>query len=101
MGVREQLGGFLFLITTGLLRYDGLACLDFSRPQQQEVMAYGIGGLLLLVALLVSRGLGLVWLALLAVEGLPSFPEDFADLAWNVVSARLANIRKVASPYRS
>lgn len=44
-------------------------------------MAYGVGGLLLLVALLVSRGLGLIWLTLLAVEGLPSLPEDFADLA--------------------
>ena len=42
---------------------------------------YIVGRLLVFVALLVLLCLGLVWGALLVVEGLPSLTEDFADLA--------------------
>lgn len=41
---------------------------------------YLVGLLLVLISLLVRSGLGLVWGALLVVQGLPSLTEDFADL---------------------
>ena len=47
---------------------------------------YIVGSLLVFVALLVLLCLGLVGGALLVVEGLPALAEDFADLAWGVVS---------------
>lgn len=76
----ERLRGFLFVVTTGLCRYDRSASLNFDR-QRQGLVAYGVGGLLILVALLVSLGLGLVWLTLLGAECLPPLAEDFANLA--------------------
>lgn len=82
VGDGERLGGFLVVVTTGLCRNHGLALVDLSRSQRQKLVAYGVGGLLLLVTLLVGLGFGLVWLTLLGVEGLPSLPEDFANLAW-------------------
>lgn len=39
--------------------------------------------LFLLVALLVGFGLGLIWLALLGVQGLPPLAQNLADLAYN------------------
>ena len=42
-----------------------------------------VASLFTLVALLVGLGFGLIWLALLRVEGLPAFTEDLADLACN------------------
>jgi hypothetical protein len=43
---------------------------------------YLVGSLLFLVPLLVSGGLGIVWLALLLVQGLPLLSEKLADLAY-------------------
>jgi hypothetical protein len=42
---------------------------------------YLVGGLLLLITLLVGGSLGVVWSALLLVQGLPPLSEKLADLA--------------------
>ena len=44
-----------------------------------------VASLLTLIALLVSFSFSLIWLALLRVEGLPAFAEDFADLACHTI----------------
>ena len=43
-------------------------------------VTYVVARLFILVALLVRSGLGLIWLALLPAEGLPSLTKDLADL---------------------
>lgn len=51
------------------------------RAPWEEETTYIVAGLLVLVTLLVLGSLGLVWAALLLVQGLPSLTEDLADLA--------------------
>ena len=45
-----------------------------------ERVTYVVARLFILVALLVRFGLGLIWLALLLAESLPSLTKDLADL---------------------
>jgi hypothetical protein len=58
-----------------------MSALGSCRKGGRELGTYIVAGLLVLVALLVLRGLGLVGAALLLVQGLPSLAEDLADLA--------------------
>lgn len=44
-------------------------------------VTYQVDCLLILVALLVGGGLGLIWATLLVVQGLPSLTKDLSDLA--------------------
>jgi hypothetical protein len=41
-----------------------------------------VAGFFVFVTLLIRGCFGLIWLALLHVESLPSLPEDLADLSW-------------------
>jgi hypothetical protein len=50
---------------------------------------YLVDGLLLLVSLLVRGSLGIVWLALLLVQGLPLLSEQLSDLACAWLEMRL------------
>lgn len=67
----------LVLVTaTSLLLSDKLLCLAMENT-------YGVLGLLVLIAFLVSSGLLLIRLALLLGERLPLITEDLTDLTWN------------------
>jgi hypothetical protein len=50
---------------------------------------YLVDGLLLLVSLLVRGSLGVVWLALLLVQGLPLLSEQLSDFACAWLEMRL------------
>jgi hypothetical protein len=52
-----------------------------------EMEAHIVLGLLILVSLLVGSGLFLIWLTLLLGQSLPSITEDFANLAYKVMSS--------------
>ena len=54
---------------------------EISTTTGDSRFTYIVGCLLILVALLIRLGLGLVRLALLVTERLPSLTEDLADLA--------------------
>ena len=67
------------LVTASLEQYVELER-PFGRQDCEFENTHIVAGLFTLVAFFVGLGFGLIRLALLRVESLPAFTEDFADL---------------------
>jgi hypothetical protein len=53
---------------------------------ERSLGTYVVAGLLIFVTLLVGGSLGLIRTTLLLAQSLPSFSENFSDLAYNFIN---------------